>query len=188
MKPKKTDEHPSFWQQHILVEGEASLHVRSEPIEQIDARVHAWVEKLSRTLESYRQETGFGRAIAAPQVGINHRLVVMNLGEGPMALINPEITWRSQEMQWVWDDCLSVPDKMFYLQRHLSISVTFTHLDGTQEAWRELPADTSELIQHEIDHLDGVLMVQRAIEQKAPVRPLEDRALVFAAGRRQQTT
>ncbi len=61
-------------------------------------------------LDDFRKRIGFGRAMAGPQVGIPKRVLVMNLGATPFALVNPEIVWRSAEEFEVWNDCLSISD------------------------------------------------------------------------------
>jgi len=120
---------------------------------------------MAATLADFRARVGFGRAIAAPQVGVAKRMLVVNLGDGPQAVLNPEITWRSDETQWVWDDCLSVPDTLVRVERAASITVAFTDHRGRPQVWERLPADRAELLQHEIDHLDGLLMTARAASE-----------------------
>ncbi|MEM8995244.1 MAG: pyridoxal-phosphate dependent enzyme [Acidobacteriota bacterium] len=133
------------------------------------------VEALHAALADFRADRGFGRAIAAPQLGIAKRIVCMHLGARPIVLINPEITWRSDETFDVWDDCLSVPDVIVRVRRHRSISLTAYDGRGRRRRWTELPESLSELLQHEIDHLDGVLMTERAVGDDA-VRPISEHA------------
>lgn len=119
--------------------------------------------------------------MAAPQVGIMKRLIVMNLGATPFALINPVITWRSNETFTVWDDCLSLPDCVVRVRRHSSISLEYLDEQQRRRSWQRLPPDLSELVQHEIDHLDGVLMTAQA-EGEDAIRPIsEHTALVVHA-------
>lgn len=159
----------------ILVTGAAALARPSVPIEQGDPGLAGAVADLTATLADFRARIGFGRAISAPQVGINQRLIVMDLGDGPVAVVNPEIIWRSDETHLVWDDCLSVPDVLVQVERHRSISVR--HQNETFETidLECLPADVAELLQHEIDHLDGVLMTDRAIGPDS-IEPMSRRA------------
>lgn len=117
--------------------------------------------RLAAALAGARARLGFGRAIAAPQIGIPRRMVMMDLGAGPFAVINPEITWRSDERFEVWDDCLSVPGRLVRVSRHCSISLAFRDAAFRPRVWRALPPDLAELLQHEIDHLDGVLLLDR---------------------------
>lgn len=159
----------------ILVEGDARLTHRALEVVAVDAPVRAAVDDLVATLVAFREKAGFGRAIAAPQVGIGLRIIAMHLGATPFALINPEIVWRSEATMEVWDDCLSVPDRLVRVRRHRSISVRHLDEQGRVRLWEKLPEDLSELVQHEMDHLEGVLMTQRACGVDA-VRPMADRA------------
>ena len=143
----------------ILVDGDPRLLVRAAPVEALDAGVRADLDALGATLAWHRQRHGFGRGIAAPQIGIARRMIVIDLGAGPIALINPQITWRSEDSFLVWDDCFSVPDCLVRVRRDCSISVTYRDAQFRERTWRCLPPDLSELLQHEIDHLDGVLFV-----------------------------
>lgn len=123
------------------------------------------------TLRDFRERKGFGRAISAVQVGVMKRLVAMNLGATPFVLINPEIVWRSRETFMVWDDCLSVPDVLVHVRRHSSISLNYRDHRFRLRHWNRLPQDLSELVQHEIDHLNGVLMTDLAEGENA-IQPL----------------
>jgi peptide deformylase len=110
----------------------------------------------------FRARHGWGRAIAAPQIGVLKRIVYVNVDE-PWLIINPEITARSKEMMEIWDDCMSFPDLLVRLRRHATFTLTYR-----DHCWsrRSMPIEgvLSELLQHEIDHLDGVLSVSRAID------------------------
>jgi peptide deformylase len=156
----------------ILVLGDPRLRVRCDEVEQVD---DGELARLAEALAEARGRLGFGRAIAAPQIGIPRRIIMMNLGAGPFAVINPEITWRSEELFEVWDDCLSVPDRLVRVIRHRSLSLVFRDAALRRRTWHQLPADLAELLQHEIDHLEGVLMVDRATGEDA-LRPIEQRA------------
>ena len=137
---------------------------------------------LHKALSEFRQQHGFGRAIAAPQLGIMKRMVALNLGATPFELINPEIYWRSEETQQVWDDCLSLPDIVVNVNRHKSVSIRYQDIRGQHHQWHELPADLAELVQHEIDHLNGILMTDRAIDEQS-VRPVSDHAQLVSGNR-----
>jgi peptide deformylase len=116
-------------------------------------------------LSDFRQKHGYGRAIAAPQFGFSLQLICMNLGT-PITIFNPQITWRSKETFRMWDDCLSFPELMACVERHVSISITFQDENGLTQSWNNLPRDLSELLQHEIDHLHGVLAVDISVKPK----------------------
>jgi len=120
---------------------------------------------LEDTMLDFRERYCAGRGIAAPQIGVRKRMVYMNTGE-PVVLLNPVITERSPEMIEVWDDCMSFPDLLVRVLRHRSITVSYRDLEWKE---REIEADDdiAELLQHEIDHLDGVLAVMRAIDERS---------------------
>ena len=118
--------------------------------------------RLMRALEEFRAEKGFGRGIAAPQIGIARRLVALDLGEGALCLANPRITWRSEGRFSLWDDCMSFPDLLVRLYRHESVSLAYEDEGGSTRAWPKLERSLAELLQHEIDHLDGILAIDRA--------------------------
>ena len=143
--------------QPILVAGDPRLRQRARPIGAADAELAQTVAELGATLAAFRRRHGFGRAIAAPQIGRAQRVIAVDLGAGPFALVNPEIDWRSAETFELWDDCFSVPDQLVRVRRHASISLAFCDEQLRPRRWDRLPADLAELIQHEVDHLDGIL-------------------------------
>jgi peptide deformylase len=127
------------------------------------SEIRALVADLAETLAYWRASTGYGRGIAAPQIGAGVRVIFLQLpGAEPWPLVNPEITWRSEEKIVVWDACLSFLSIFMQVERHKEILVRYQDLRGE---WQEVRAgeegDLSELLQHEIDHLDGVLAVDR---------------------------
>jgi peptide deformylase len=120
---------------------------------------------LHDTLLDFRATYGAGRAIAAPQIGVFKRLIYMYIDQ-PTVFINPHLDQLSDEMIDVWDDCMSFPTLLVKVKRHKSCRITFCDLE-----WREhvlnLVDDLSELLQHEYDHLDGILAVSRAIDAQS---------------------
>jgi peptide deformylase len=128
-----------------------------------DSWIHDGIEAGHIILSDFRQKHGYGRAIAAPQFGYSIQMICLNMGTGtPMTLFNPSIIERSKEVFLMWDDCLSFPHLMACVQRHVSISIRFQDEQGVTRTWNNLPKDISELLQHEIDHLHGVLAVDIA--------------------------
>jgi peptide deformylase len=129
------------------------------------------VGDLADTLAHWRAETGYGRGIAAPQIGVLERVIFLRLpGAEPWPLINPQITWRSEERIVVWDACLSFLSIFMQVERHRQITVRYQTLEGDV---RQIEAggekDLSELLQHEIDHLDGILALDRVTDVKTIV-------------------
>src|SRR6266404_6893284 len=132
------------------------------------AEIRELVEDLSDTLAYWRKTTGYGRAIAAPQIGSNLRVIFLRLpGEAAWPLVNPEITWRSVEKIVVWDACLSFLSIFMQVERYREITVRYWDLQGMKHVFRAGDdRSLSELLQHEIDHLDGILAVDRITDIK----------------------
>jgi peptide deformylase len=147
----------------VLQLGDPRLRVISAPVGDVrNAVFEREVRSLTRALAQFRETGGFGRGISAPQIGIPKRFLVLDLGDGPFLVANPEITWRSDEMFTMWDDCMSFPSLLVRVQRHESISLTYMDERGDTRVWTRLARAESELLQHEIDHLDGILAIDRA--------------------------
>ena len=118
------------------------------------------ISRMWKLILEFREVYGRGRAIAAPQIGLMKRIICIN-NTGPQVLINPEITYRSTEMIEVWDDCMCFPNLLIKLERNKKITVSFYDIEWEKQIW-DLEDDMSELIQHEYDHLDGILAISRA--------------------------
>lgn len=148
----------------ILQLGNPLLH---EVCASVDASSTATLlSDLAATLSAFRDEHGFGRAIAAPQIGQLVRVIVVRVPGGfQAALHNPTIESRSDEMFELWDDCFSFPDLMVRVRRHRRVRVSWQEQGGRFHVDAE--GDLAELLQHEIDHLDGVLATERAISPTA---------------------
>jgi peptide deformylase len=148
----------------VLQLGDPGLREVAKRVENPAApEIRALVEDLADTLAYWRKTTGYGRGIAAPQLGENLRVILLRLpGEDPWPLVNPTITERSKEKIVVWDACLSFLSIFMQVERHREINVRYQDLRGE---WQEFRAgeerNLSELLQHEIDHLDGILAVDR---------------------------
>ena len=132
------------------------------------AEIGALVDDLSDTLAYWRKATGYGRGIAAPQIGVSARVIFLRLpGEAAWPLVNPEITWRSEEKIVVWDACLSFLSIFVQVRRHREVMVRYQDLRGERHEVRATEdRNLSELLQHEIDHLDGILAVDRITDIK----------------------
>ena len=150
----------------VLLLGDPRLRVRSSEVATYDANEF---DALAATLDDFRRRHGFGRAISAPQIGIAKRFIAVNLGKGTFFVVNPAIAWRSDETFTLWDDCMSFPDLLVRVERARSLSLEYVDEQGRRKEWRELDQAAAELLQHEIDHLDGVLAVDRAIDPESLV-------------------
>ena len=158
--------------QPILQLGNPVLRQRCVPVaDPASPEVRDLVRDLADTLAHWRSETGYGRGIAAPQIGVLRRVVFLQLpGEKPWPFINPEIVHRSRETTVVWDACLSFLSIFMQVERHRVITVRYQSMDGAVlevEAGEE--RNLSELLQHEIDHLDGILAIDRVTDVKTIV-------------------
>ncbi len=154
----------------VLLLGDPGLRKDCRPIDDVnnaDFRYNR--DRLHATLAAFRAEHGFGRAISAPQIGVALRFIAVNLDDQPVTMINPEITWRSAETFNMWDDCMSFPFLLVRVRRHRAISVRYRDDDGNIRVMENLDQATSELLQHEIDHLDGILAVDHALDADAIV-------------------
>lgn len=150
----------------VLLLGDPRLRLCSNEVERFDPLAF---DMLAATLDAFRRERGFGRAISAPQIGIAERFLAVNLGRGTFFVVNPVITWRSDATFTMWDDCMSFPDLLVRLARHESISLEYVDEHDRAQSWRELDRAAAELLQHEIDHLDGILAVDRALDSESLV-------------------
>jgi peptide deformylase len=126
------------------------------------------VKDLADTLAHWRTRTGYGRGIATPQLGVSLRVIFLQLpGAEAWPFVNPEIIERSREKIVVWDACLSFFSIFMQVERHRAITVRYQ--DPCAE-WHEVQTsddqNLSELLQHEIDHLDGILAVDRITDVK----------------------
>lgn len=166
----------------ILTEGDPRLRAVSQPVEEITSDIAKVISELHATLADFKARNGFGRALSAPQIGEPLHIVAVQLGGRPFTLINPLIVWRSEETRPVWDDCMSVPGHIANVRRHASISLTYQNENGKTCHWHHLSASLAELIQHEVDHLDGLLMVDR-IEHPEDLQPITRHAELIAPQR-----
>jgi peptide deformylase len=126
-----------------------------------DGFVQATKFRLHLALAHFRRKNGFGRGISACQIGINLRMIALNLGYGPLTLINPKIVWSSSDKITMWDDCMSIPRILVKKQRAKSISIIYADDNGNEQKWNELDVSVSELLQHEMDHLNGILNIDK---------------------------
>ena len=152
----------------ILLLGNEALYEKSELVSQAErGEMEEVVRDLHDTLMAFRTEYGAGRAIAAPQIGVRKRLIYMHV-ERPVVLINPTLSFPDGGMMEVLDDCMSFPGLYVKVMRHDRCVIRFRDLDWEE---REMApeGDLSELLQHEYDHLDGILAVMRAKDERSLV-------------------
>ncbi len=141
--------------------GDPILRSECEPIQHPQsAAIRIVADDLQETLRDLRQRHGMGRGLAAPQIGAPLRLIYIETSQ-PSFLINPEIVEIGTEDFLVWDDCFSIPHLLVRVQRAYRIEVSYQDLSGRIHTL-DAEGPIAELLQHEIDHLEGVLTVDRA--------------------------
>lgn len=151
----------------VLQLGNPQLYEVSTPVQQSDlAEIRRVVIDLHATMIDFRNTYGAGRAIAAPQIGVMKRLICMHVNDQPSVFINPTLDHLSDTMIDVWDDCMCSPDLLVRVRRHRACRIRFRNLAWAEESM-DLKDDLSELLQHESDHLDGILAVSRAIDAQS---------------------
>jgi peptide deformylase len=147
----------------LLMLGDERLYQTSTPVLKTELQfVKDWGADMHNVMEQIRNKYHFGRAIAAPQLGIMKRLIYMNIDK-PVVFINPEIIDPSADLFELWDDCMSFPNLLVKVKRHQKITVNYLDEQWRTQQWI-MEGSLSELLQHEYDHLNGVLCTMRAID------------------------
>jgi peptide deformylase len=150
----------------LLLLGHPLLYQVSDPVLESELpQVKDWVAGLHNVMNEIRARYHFGRAIAAPQLGIMKRLIYMNI-EKPVVFINPELINLSNELFEVWDDCMCFPNLLVRVRRHRTLTIKYRNENWQPCEWN-LENDLAELLQHEFDHLNGILCTMRAIDDKS---------------------
>jgi peptide deformylase len=148
----------------ILQLGDPMLWAVSTPVSGFGESAAIFAD-LRDTLDEFRRTHGFGRGISAVQIGEPKRLIYIEFEGTAYHLQNPVWRRQSDEKFRLWDDCFSFPNLLVRVERAVSVAVEYE----TEEGPRMLEASgpLSELLQHEMDHLDGILAVDRAIDRKS---------------------
>lgn len=150
----------------LLLLGDPRLYQACEPVLQNELHlVKEWIADMHNVMQQIRERYHFGRAIAAPQLGIMKRLVYMNM-DNPTVFINPELHDLSDEKFELWDDCMSFPNLLVKVSRHKSLTIKYLDENWQPREW-QMSDSLAELLQHECDHLDGILCTMRAVDEKA---------------------
>jgi len=151
---------------NLLLLGDQRLYETCAPVEKPELPlVDGWVADMENVMREIRARYNFGRAIAAPQLGIMKRLVYMNIDK-PVVFINPVLENLSPELLELWDDCMSFPNLLVKVKRHQSLTLSYLDENWQPQQWH-MQGALSELLQHECDHLDGILCTMRAVDEKA---------------------
>jgi len=150
----------------ILLLGNPLLYEKAEPVKKTELKqLLPKIDLMFETVLDFKNKYGAGRAIAAPQIGLLKRIICLNTDKR-VAMINPELTDLSNEMFEVWDDCMSFPNLLVTVMRHKKLTISFFDLKWERQTCH-LEDDMAELIQHEYDHLDGILATQKAIDNQS---------------------
>ena len=143
----------------ILIHPDPRLKAIADPVVSIDDDIRRLADDM---LETMYDAPGIG--LAAPQVGVGQRLLVMDcvkeddVPPRPMVLINPKVTWSSEDTNVYEEGCLSIPEQYAEVERPASVDVTWTDLDGNSHNER-FDRLWATCVQHEIDHLNGKLFI-----------------------------
>lgn len=126
------------------------------------ARAGSTIRALEDTLHWFRARHGAAHGIAAPQIGIPERIIVMERDGREYPMVNPVITRESVEARDVWERCMSFPHLAVCVRRPVSLSLRFVGRDGSPDCWEDVDPDMASVVRHEVDHLDGILTLDRA--------------------------
>lgn len=143
----------------IVVNPSEILRKKNKKIDFAKADIKKLKQLCADMTETMKKSDGVG--LAAPQVGENIRLAVVNTKDGPICLLNPELTKKSLTKEWGEEGCLSVPCVFGEVKRHKKVTCSFCDISGKVE---EIKAEGlfARVIQHELDHLDGILFIDKA--------------------------
>lgn len=136
--------------------GDPVLKEQAQAVTKVDRRVRQLLEDMAQTM--YEAE---GVGLAAPQIGVLQRIIVIDAGEGLIGLINPEVVVKSDDIQTASEGCLSIPGVYGDVERHAEVTV-----EGLDRSGKKIRIEAEGLLaralQHEIDHLNGILFIERA--------------------------
>ena len=177
----------------IVKQGHPVLQKRAEEVSLLNlAQTQNLIDDLFHTVNRAQ-----GMGIAAPQVGVSKRIFIMSSRPcdrypqapemEPLAIINPEITWRSTAEEKDWEGCLSVPDLRGLVSRHSAIGVRYCLRDGTVVE-KDYQGFLARVFQHEWDHLEGVLFPQRVASPDHLMEERKWKAMIAAKNEKPAVT
>jgi len=138
----------------ILTFPESILSQKSDPVDKVDAQIVELAGEMSKLMVS-----AGGIGLAAPQVGVSRRLITLNIGDGLVVLVNPEIVDRQGRTR-MEEGCLSCPGICVDVDRNEQVTVRGLDLNGAEVTF-ETDGLKARVVQHEIDHLDGILILDK---------------------------
>ena len=162
----------------IITVPNPNLRKKSKPIKKITPRIKKLVKDLIDTAKAQKEPEGVG--LSAVQIDKQDRVFVVLLDGKFIAFINPEITWRSakkfsqvlKEHERFMEGCLSIPNYFALVDRPYSVKLKWQNLNGKVQE-RKFEGKPSAYVQHELDHLDGIIFVDRALKQGAKIYELQ---------------
>ena len=153
-------------EKEILLLGNPKLYEISSEVKRDEiSQLVPVVQDLHDTLIAFRKKYHAGRAIAAPQIGIQKRLLYMYI-DSPTVFINPVLEPAGDAQMEIMDDCMSFPNLLVKVKRYAKCHIIYRDMDWNKQEM-VLEGDLSELLQHEYDHLDGILATMRAIDNRS---------------------
>lgn len=147
----------------IKIYPDSILRQKALPVEEITTEILNISQEMVDIMYTYD-----GIGLAAPQIGISKQIIVVDYGEGPVTMFNPEIVEMTKEQDTIEEGCLSLPDITVPVLRSMKIKIRFTNEENKQS---ELNADnlSARVFQHEIDHLKGILIIDHISSVKKAV-------------------
>jgi peptide deformylase len=159
---------------HVRRFGDPILRTRAREVERFDDALRAEVERMGRLMHD-----SIGIGLAAPQVGVSHRLFVYRVEpDSPVqAVVNPVVEWSSRDSEWMEEGCLSLPGVLVDVERPVRVRIR-AHDPNGDPLVIEASGLEARVIQHEMDHLDGVLILDRTPrdQRKEAMRILREQA------------
>ena len=153
-------------EREILLLGDPRLYEIAEEVkkEELESLKPVFTDMFD-CIKAIRRDYGFGRAIAAPQIGVGKRLICI-LTDRPYVIINPALEFLGDDTMELMDDCMSFPNLLVRVRRYRHCILHYRDENWLEQTMR-IDDDMAELIQHEYDHLDGILATMRAIDNKS---------------------
>ena len=153
-------------EREILLLGDPRLYEIAEEVkkEELESLKPVFTDMFD-CIKAIRRDYGFGRAIAAPQIGVRKRLICI-LTDRPYVIINPALEFLGDDTMELMDDCMSFPNLLVRVRRYRHCILRYRDENWLEQRMR-MDDEMAELIQHEYDHLDGILATMRAIDNKS---------------------
>jgi peptide deformylase len=148
-----------------------NLRKKSKPVKKIDKKIKSLIQEMKKTLITQNDPEGVG--LAAPQVGKNIRLFLMKPDKDIIVVINPKVISKSKEKtkqnkEPLMEGCLSLPHFYSPIDRYTKITIQYQDENGKIQK-KSFQGYEAQIVQHEIDHLNGVIFVDKVLKQKKPL-------------------